>query len=115
MNPSDATFDDTGITAPLLRALAGSPEQAAYYRALLEPLRRYDREQGGDLLKTLAAYVRQGGNSTRTADALFMHRNSLRYRLARIQALTGLDPDEPEARLALHVAVLLLTEEGEPR
>ena len=54
-----------------------------------------------------AAYLRHGGNATRTADALFLHRNSLGYRLARIQALTGLDLDDPDARLALQVSVLL--------
>ena len=43
---------------------------------------------------------------------LYLHRNSLRYRLARIQALTGLDPDDPDARLALQVALVLLAEGG---
>jgi DNA-binding PucR family transcriptional regulator len=92
---------------PLLDALTDDPAKAEYYRGLVKPLHRYDREHHGDLAKTLAAYLRQGGNSTRTAAALFMHRNSLRYRLAHIQALTGMDPDDPDDRLALQVAVLL--------
>ena len=46
-------------------------------------------------------------NSTQTADALYLHRNSLRYRLARIKALTALDLDDADVRLALQVAVLL--------
>jgi DNA-binding PucR family transcriptional regulator len=92
---------------PLLEALSADPRRAGYYRGLLEPLRRYDAEHHGDLVSTLAAYLRHGGNATRTADALYLHRNSLRYRLARIQALTGLDPDDPDARLALQVAILV--------
>jgi PucR family transcriptional regulator, purine catabolism regulatory protein len=93
--------------APVLDALKSDPEKAEYYRRLLGPLRDYDRAHQGDLVKTLSAYLRHGGNSTRTANALYLHRNSLRYRLARIQALTGLDTDDPDARLALQIAVLL--------
>lgn len=96
---------------PLLDALASDPQSMEYYRGLLRPLHRYDDEHHGDLVKTLAAYIRHGGNSSQTSAALFLHRNSLRYRLARIQALTGLDPDDPDARLALQVAVLLPAEE----
>ncbi len=92
---------------PMLEALRSDPAKAAYYNSLLAPLRRYDLEHHGDLVKTLAAYLRCGGNATRTADALYLHRNSLRYRLARIQVLTGLDPDEPDARLALQIGILL--------
>ncbi len=94
--------------APLLEALAGDPERARYYLGLLKSLQEHDDAHYGDLVKTLAAYLRHGGNSTQTADALFMHRNSLRYRLARIRAITGLDLDDPDSRLALQVAVLLL-------
>jgi DNA-binding PucR family transcriptional regulator len=88
--------------------LRNEPARAEYYRGLLNPLERYDREHHGDLVKTLNAYLRHGGNATHTANALYLHRNSLRYRLARIQALTGLDPDDPDARLALQVALAIL-------
>jgi len=98
---------DSQYVRPLLDALASDPVKLDYYRGLLGPLERYDRDHHGDLVATLAAYIHHGGNSSRTADALFMHRNSLRYRLQRIRALTGLDPDAPDARLALQVAVLL--------
>ncbi|HET6312702.1 MAG TPA: helix-turn-helix domain-containing protein [Chloroflexia bacterium] len=93
--------------APLVEAMRADPQQAAYYLALIEPLRQYDREHHGDLLKTLSTYLRHGGNSVRTANALFIHRNSLRYRLSRVQALTSLNPDDPDARLALQIALVL--------
>jgi purine catabolism regulator len=93
---------------PLLEALRADPARAQYYVNLLQPLQEYDREHHGDLVRTLAAYLRHGGNATRTADALYLHRNSMRYRLARIHALTRLDLDDADARLALQVAVLLL-------
>lgn len=105
-------IDDTPPhLAPLLDALRSDPVKTAYYRELLSPLKRYDAEHQGDLVKTLAAYLRQGGNSTQTANALYLHRNSLRYRLARIQALLCLDPDDPDARLALGIALLVASED----
>ncbi|MDQ5823993.1 MAG: helix-turn-helix domain-containing protein [Chloroflexota bacterium] len=96
--------------APLVEAMWADPQKAGYYLDLLEPLRQYDLEHHGDLVKTLWAYLRHGGNSVQTANALFIHRNSLRYRLARIQALTSLDPDDPDARLVLQIALVLNTE-----
>lgn len=92
---------------PLLDALAADPQKREYYRGLLRPLERYDREHHGDLVKTLKAYIRCGGNSTQAAAALFMHRNSIRYRLQHIRSLTNLDPDDAEERLALQIGVLV--------
>ncbi len=94
--------------APLIEALHADPQRAAYYQRLLKPLQEYDREHHGDLVKTLAVYLRHAGNSVQTANALYIHRNSLRYRLSRIQFLTGLDPDNPDVRLALQIGLLIL-------
>jgi PucR family transcriptional regulator, purine catabolism regulatory protein len=104
-----------GHLGPLVEALRADRARAAYYVGLLEPLRRYDREHNGDLVRTLAAYLEWGGNAMRAAESLFLHRNSLRYRLVRIRALLGMDPDDPDARLSLGVALLLESDrEGEP-
>jgi DNA-binding PucR family transcriptional regulator len=107
---SSPTDDNPTHLAPLLDALQADPTRSAYYKGLLTPLLRYDKEHHGDLIKTLDTYLRHGGNSTRTANALYVHRNSLRYRLARIQSLTTLDPNDPDSRLALQIALLLLRE-----
>lgn len=93
--------------ALLQQALAADPAATATIRATLAPLEAYDREQGGDLVHTLAVYFREGTNLSRAATALFLHRNSLYYRLAHIQALTGLSLDDETHRLWLHLAVTL--------
>lgn len=95
--------------APLLAALRADPKIVRYYEDLLKPLQRYDLQHFGDLTKTLATYLHHAKNSSRAADALYIHRNSLRYRLQRIKMLVGLDPDNPYEGLALQVAILLLT------
>jgi purine catabolism regulator len=97
----------TDYRALLRQALAADPTAAATIRATLAPLRAYDQAQGGDLVHTLAVYFAEGGNLSRAAAALFLHRNSLYYRLAHIQALTGLSLDDETHRLWLHLAVAL--------
>jgi purine catabolism regulator len=58
------------------------------------------------LRDTLAVYVRSGGSVARTADALYVHRNTVRYRLRRAEQLTGLDLRRPEDRLLCELVLL---------
>jgi len=76
------------------------------FRALVEPLVEYDRERRSDLVKTLKVYFEAGANASEAADRLFLHRNSLLYRLSRVEKLTGLDLKDPRARLALQLGLL---------
>ncbi|MCC7355703.1 MAG: helix-turn-helix domain-containing protein [Anaerolineae bacterium] len=89
----------------LLLPLRGTEALAAFHEETLGPLAEYDRANGTDLLHTLETYFAQGCNLSRTAEALFIHRNSLLYRMERIAAITGLDLEDPEARLRLQVAL----------
>ena len=68
------------------------------------PLIEYDREHRSELLKTLIAYLNEFGALEATATKLFVHRNSLRYRLVRIAELTGWDLNDPEQRFHLDLA-----------
>jgi purine catabolism regulator len=96
---------------PLLRELA---EDSALvpFRALIEPLQEHDRTRGSDLVLTLRTYFAAGGNASEAADRLFLHRNSMLYRLERVQRLTGLDLKNDRVALALRLG-LLATERGE--
>ncbi len=89
----------------LLLPLRGTDALAAFEEETLGSLVEYDRANGTDLLRTLEVYFAQGGHIGRTAAALFIHRNSLLYRMERIAAITGLNLEDPEARLRLHVAL----------
>lgn len=95
----------------LLEKLARSPDLAPF-ALLVRPLIRHDLERGSDLVKTLRVYFAAGANASEAADRLFLHRNSLLYRLERVRKLTGLDLKEPRARLALQLG-LLASERGE--
>ncbi|MFZ3569589.1 PucR family transcriptional regulator [Streptomyces sp. BH097] len=59
-----------------------------------------DRDQGTDLARSLLLYLDAFGDVTAVAKRLNVHPNTLRYRVRRAVALTGLDLDDPEHRLA---------------
>ena len=55
---------------------------------------RADAEDGAAYVETALTYLGNGCNATRTAEALFIHRNTLAYRLKRIKALSGIGTTE---------------------
>jgi PucR family transcriptional regulator, proline-responsive transcriptional activator len=68
----------------------------------------YDDEQGADLVETLRVYMRLARNPTRSAEALGVHRNTLFYRIARIEKLTGLDLADGEDLFRIGMSLKLL-------
>ena len=84
-------------------------DREALTRKLLHPavgiLTQYDLEYGTELLKTLHVYLRNSMNQIHTANALYIHRNTLKYRLARIVELTGIDLSDGEDTLYLSLSL----------
>jgi purine catabolism regulator len=72
----------------------------------LRPLSEYDAAHGGDLIRTLRVYLASGCNASRAAEALYLHRSGLLYRLRRIEALLGVDLDDHRTRVGLEIAFL---------
>lgn len=68
-------------------------------------LLKYEERQRADLLQTLEAFFQCHGNHTQTAEMLSVHRNTLFYRMNRIAEITGLDLNQPDVRLALHLSL----------
>jgi DNA-binding PucR family transcriptional regulator len=64
-------------------------------------LRTYDEERGTGYIATLCAFLDVHGDAGRTAAALGIHVNTLRYRMRRLEEIAGLDLDDAEARLAV--------------
>ncbi len=94
----------------MLEALARSADLRPF-RGLIERVEAYDREHSSDLIRTLRVFFAANANVSEAADRLYLHRNSLPYRLARVQELTGLDfLKDPRARLALQLGLLATTE-----
>jgi purine catabolism regulator len=91
----------------LLYPLWGGREAARFVADVLGELPAYDARHGGDLLATLLAYLRLGGAAGSAAEQLGVHRNTLTYRLRRIEELAGRSPLDPDQQLSLHLAALL--------
>ncbi len=73
--------------------------------SVIGPLVQYDQEHRSNFVKTIEEYFNHHGNVSQTSEALFIHRNTLLYRLDRIQELTGHELSKSEMRLALHLAL----------
>ncbi len=73
----------------------------------LGTLLEYDMRQHADLVKTLEAFFACHGNLSQTAELLIVHRNTLLYRMNRINEIASIDLNRPETRLALHLALTI--------
>jgi len=71
------------------------------------PLLAYDRENDTDLAPTLRTYLEQNQNSARTAKLLYIHYNTLRYRLDRAREILGDFLENPQQRLEIELALQL--------
>lgn len=102
-----ATGEEGGTHAMLLASVP-SGVLGSFRDRLLGPVRRYDRRRGTQLVPTLAAFLACSGSWQECAARLHVHVNTLRYRIRRIEELTGRDlsslRDQVDFFLALSVA-----------
>ena len=90
----------------LIFHLADNPELRAFQRDVLGPLETSDTARRSEFVRTLEAFLRAGGNHMRAARDLNVHRNTLIYRLERIQELLGgANLEDPEMRLNVQLAL----------
>ena len=89
----------------LLLALQDADLRRTFADALLGPVGEYDAHKKTNLLRTLNLFLANGGHWQRTARSLNIHVNTLRYRLACIERLTGRDLNSMETRVDLFLAL----------
>jgi purine catabolism regulator len=99
-------FSSLGVYQ-LLVQLEEFPAVRSFTEHVIGPLVNYDEQHNSSLVKTIDAYFDHHGNISQTAESLFIHRNTLLYRLDRIQELTGHDLNQSNMRLALHLSLKL--------
>ena len=92
-------FEATGAYRLLLPAMSEDPgELQRFYAETVEPLVAYDDQYETDLVQTLATFLDCDGNVASTAQRLFTHRHTIRYRLERVRDLSGLDVGSTDGR-----------------
>jgi sugar diacid utilization regulator len=99
-------FEETGAYRLLLSAMSEDPaELQRFYAETVEPLVAYDEQYETDLVKTLETFLEADGNVAGTAQRLFTHRHTIRYRLERVRDLSGLDVNSSDGREKLSLGL----------
>ncbi|HEY2665566.1 MAG TPA: helix-turn-helix domain-containing protein [Actinomycetota bacterium] len=96
-------FEDLGLYR-LLANMTDLTLVEAFVHDWLGSLIDYDEQKGAELVASLTSYLEYGGNYEATAQALAVHRNTLKYRLQRIRDITGRDLGDPDTSFNLHLA-----------
>jgi purine catabolism regulator len=102
--PDVASHEDLGAFT-LLLALQDDDALRLYCDGLLEPIEQLEGEYGGELLRSLEAFIENNGNWERAARELYCHRHTLRYRIRKVEELTGRDLSRATDRIELWLAL----------
>jgi sugar diacid utilization regulator len=93
------TFEETGSYRLLLTAISEDPSELhRFFDETVAPLIGYDEQYETELVRTLETFLDEDANVARTAERLFTHRHTIRYRLERVRELTGLDVASTDGR-----------------
>ncbi len=99
-------FEQTGAYRLLLSAMSEDPgELQRFYAETVEPLVAYDDQYETELVRTVEAFLDNDGNVAGTAQKLFTHRHTIRYRLERVRDLSGLDVGSTDGREKLSLGL----------
>ena len=100
------TFEETGTYKLLFQVFADRPEELeSFYEQTMAPLVRYDEQYQTELVGTVATYLDLDCNLAATAQTLYTHRHTIRYRLDRITELAGLDIGKTDDREKLSLGL----------
>ena len=92
-------FEETGAYRLLLSSMTDNPgELHSFHDETVAPLLAYDEQYETELVKTLETFLEENGNVAQTAQRLFTHRHTIRYRLERVKELTQLDVSSTDGR-----------------
>lgn len=102
--PRVATFSDLGAFQ-LLLSLQDEEALGSYCRSVLEPIEAGEGDYGEELVRSLDVFIENNGHWERAAQALYCHRHTLRYRIRRIEQLTGRDFSNARDRIEFWLAL----------
>ena len=78
-----------------------------YYNATLLPLLEYDDKNESDLALVLRSYLKHDGSVKAVADELFLHRNTVNYKIGKAGEVMNMDFSSLEARLQISLGFML--------
>jgi PucR family transcriptional regulator, purine catabolism regulatory protein len=99
-----ASFDDLGSYG-LLLGLQDTLSLEVFYDSVLGKLHDYDEQNSSDLVKSLACFLEANGHWGEAAERLYVHRHTLRYRMKRVEEITGRDLGSSQDRMEFWLAL----------
>ena len=99
-----ASFDDLGSYG-LLLGLQDTVSLEVFYDSVLGKLHEYDEQNASDLVKSLACFLEANGHWGEAAERLYVHRHTLRYRMKRVEEITGRDLSSSQDRMEFWLAL----------
>ena len=106
-NPNQLSFyGDLGLYKVLLD-VQNKDTLEGYYREILEPVVIHDSMNGSEYMEFLRTYFWCKCNVQETADTLYMHRNSIRYNLNKIEEILGMDMSDINTKIKIAVALMI--------
>jgi purine catabolism regulator len=102
--PEVASYEHLGAFQ-LLLSLQDDEALSSYCRTVLGPIEEGEGGYGGELLRSLDVFIEHNGHWERAASALYCHRHTLRYRIRRIEQLTGRDLSNARDRIEFWLAL----------
>ena len=102
--PEVATYEDLGAFQ-LLLSLQDEEALSSYCRSVLGPIEQGEGEYGDELVRSLDVFIEHNGHWEKAAGALYCHRHTLRYRIRRIEQLTGRDFSNARDRIEFWLAL----------
>jgi len=102
--PEVASYADLGAFQ-LLLSLQDDEALGSYCRSVLDPIEQGEGEYGDELVRSLDVFIEHNGHWEKAASALYCHRHTLRYRIRRIEQLTGRDFSNARDRIEFWLAL----------
>jgi purine catabolism regulator len=102
--PEVATYEDLGAFQ-LLLSLQDEEALSSYCRSVLGPIEQGEGDYGDELVRSLDVFIEHNGHWEKAAGALYCHRHTLRYRIRRIEQLTGRDFSNARDRIEFWLAL----------
>ena len=99
-----ASFDDLGSYG-LLLGLQDTLSLEVFYDSVLGKLHDYDEQSSSDLVKSLACFLEANGHWGEAAERLYVHRHTLRYRMKRVEEISGRDLSSSQDRMEFWLAL----------
>lgn len=99
-------FNDTGIYS-ILMPFVDESWMHSFYNRIIHPIKSYDEKYNTELFDTAIKYIENDGKIIETANAFFLHKNTIRYRIGKIKELLNMEDCEGSFYEQLSIAVKL--------